>query len=334
MVVTEMTCVSPEGRITPALPWACGMMSSKQAWKRIVDYVHTETDAKIALQLGHSGRKGSTRRGWEGIDMPLDSGQLAAGLGFAHALHRRRYRKFRAKPHERSWTRSYGEFVAAARRGARGRLRLAGIPLRSRIFAVELHFAADESCVPTNTAARSRIAAAIRLRSVQGHARGLAARKADERSHFRARLGAGRIDAGRRGAGGASVQARRGGCNRLFVRPGQQSRATGLRAHVSGAIFRPHPQRSGCADHRSRQHFRGRSREHDHRGGPGGSLRRRAPHLADPAWTLHEAAKQGFDEIWWPEQYLAGKIQLERNLARAALLAVQCERRSRASMRW
>jgi anthraniloyl-CoA monooxygenase len=47
------------------------------------------------------------------------------------------------------------------------------------------------------------------------------------------------------------------------------------------------------------------------------------PHLADPAWTLHEAAKQNFTEIWWPDPYLAGKNQLERNLARAALLAAQ-----------
>ena len=44
------------------------------------------------------------------------------------------------------------------------------------------------------------------------------------------------------------------------------------------------------------------------------------PHLADPAWTLHEAAKQGFTEIEWPKQYLSGKEQLERNLARAQLM--------------
>jgi anthraniloyl-CoA monooxygenase len=73
MVGTEMTCVSPNGRITPSCP---GMWNDEQqaAWKRIVDFVHSNTDAKIALQLGHSGRKGSTRRGWEGIDLPLDTG--------------------------------------------------------------------------------------------------------------------------------------------------------------------------------------------------------------------------------------------------------------------
>ncbi len=72
MVFTEMTCVSPDARITPA---CLGIWNDTQrdAWKRIVDYVHTHTDAKMALQLGHSGRKGSTRRGWEGIDQPLAS---------------------------------------------------------------------------------------------------------------------------------------------------------------------------------------------------------------------------------------------------------------------
>ena len=73
MVFTEMTCVSPDARITPA---CLGMWNDAQrdAWKRIVDYVHTYSDAKVALQLGHSGRKGSTRRGWEGIDQPLRVG--------------------------------------------------------------------------------------------------------------------------------------------------------------------------------------------------------------------------------------------------------------------
>ena len=44
------------------------------------------------------------------------------------------------------------------------------------------------------------------------------------------------------------------------------------------------------------------------------------PHLADTAWTLHEAAKQGYSDIWWPPQYISGKQQLERNVARAQML--------------
>jgi anthraniloyl-CoA monooxygenase len=47
------------------------------------------------------------------------------------------------------------------------------------------------------------------------------------------------------------------------------------------------------------------------------------PHLADPFWTLHAAAEQGCDEVAWPRQYYQGRLQLERNLARAAQPAVE-----------
>ncbi len=73
LVYTEMTCVSPEGRITPGCP---GLYDDahEAAWKRIVDFVHAETDAKICCQIGHSGRKGSTQLGWEVMDAPLPEG--------------------------------------------------------------------------------------------------------------------------------------------------------------------------------------------------------------------------------------------------------------------
>ena len=70
LVMTEMTCVSPEARITPGCP---GMYAPEHlhAWRRIVDFVHAQSDAKIGLQLGHAGAKASTRVAWEGIDQPL-----------------------------------------------------------------------------------------------------------------------------------------------------------------------------------------------------------------------------------------------------------------------
>ena len=73
LVFTEMTCVSPEGRISPG---CTGMWNEDHvaAWKRIVDFVHANSKAKICLQLGHSGGKGSTKLGWEGNDVPLDEG--------------------------------------------------------------------------------------------------------------------------------------------------------------------------------------------------------------------------------------------------------------------
>ena len=73
LVMTEMICVSAEGRITPG----CGGLYRDEhttAWRRIVDFVHAHGDAKIGAQLGHSGRKGSTKLMWEGEDEPLDEG--------------------------------------------------------------------------------------------------------------------------------------------------------------------------------------------------------------------------------------------------------------------
>ncbi|MFD9550604.1 bifunctional salicylyl-CoA 5-hydroxylase/oxidoreductase [Nocardia salmonicida] len=73
LVMTEMVCVSPEGRITEG---CAGLYSlpQEQAWKRTVEFIHTRSHAKVGVQLGHSGRKGSTKPMWEGIDDPLDSG--------------------------------------------------------------------------------------------------------------------------------------------------------------------------------------------------------------------------------------------------------------------
>ncbi|PWE31417.1 bifunctional salicylyl-CoA 5-hydroxylase/oxidoreductase [Maritimibacter sp. 55A14] len=73
LVVTEMTCVSPEGRITPG---CTGLYAPEHeaAWRRITDFVHRETGAKICCQIGHSGRKGSTQLGWEEMDAPLPEG--------------------------------------------------------------------------------------------------------------------------------------------------------------------------------------------------------------------------------------------------------------------
>ncbi|WP_313810558.1 bifunctional salicylyl-CoA 5-hydroxylase/oxidoreductase [Glutamicibacter sp.] len=73
LVMTEMVCVSDIGRITPG---CTGLYTDEQgdAWKHITDYVHTQSKAKIGAQIGHSGRKGSTKLMWEGIDQPLDEG--------------------------------------------------------------------------------------------------------------------------------------------------------------------------------------------------------------------------------------------------------------------
>ncbi len=76
LVMTEMTDVTPEGRITLG---CAGMYERRHvdAWRRIVDFVHAHSEAKIGIQLAHAGRKGSVRHPWEGEDVPLEPGEGA-----------------------------------------------------------------------------------------------------------------------------------------------------------------------------------------------------------------------------------------------------------------
>ncbi len=127
LVMTEMTCTSPDARITPGCP---GIWTDEQAagWARIVEFVHAHSAAKIGMQLGHAGRKGSTKVMWEGIDDPLDEGNWEI-VGPSPI----RYRGDSAVPRE--MTRAdidavIADHVAAARRAAG-----AGFDL------LELHFA-------------------------------------------------------------------------------------------------------------------------------------------------------------------------------------------------
>ncbi|MER5794374.1 bifunctional salicylyl-CoA 5-hydroxylase/oxidoreductase [Streptomyces sp. NPDC001980] len=115
LVMTEMVCVSPEGRITPG---CTGLWNDAQrgSWTRVVDFVHTNSTARIGLQLGHSGRKGSTRLMWEGMDEPLPDGNwetvgpspLPYGPGSSTPRELTRADLDRIRD----------EFTAAARRGA------------------------------------------------------------------------------------------------------------------------------------------------------------------------------------------------------------------------
>ncbi|HWK49970.1 MAG TPA: bifunctional salicylyl-CoA 5-hydroxylase/oxidoreductase, partial [Steroidobacter sp.] len=115
LVFPEMTCTSPDARITPG---CLGLWNDEQAaaFRRIVDYVHRETPAKIGVQLGHAGRKGATKLAWEGIDQPLEQGGWP--LFSASALP---YLRHSVVP--RAMTRDdmdqvVADFVAATRRAA------------------------------------------------------------------------------------------------------------------------------------------------------------------------------------------------------------------------
>ncbi|WP_406505953.1 bifunctional salicylyl-CoA 5-hydroxylase/oxidoreductase [Streptomyces sp. NBC_00212] len=117
LVMTEMVCVSPEGRITPG---CAGLYTPEQAgaWRRITDFVHQQAPGTaVGIQLGHSGRKGSTKLMWDGMDEPLDTGNwpvaAASPLPYRpgvsqvpHALDRAGLTEIR------------DQFTAAARRAA------------------------------------------------------------------------------------------------------------------------------------------------------------------------------------------------------------------------
>ena len=72
LIMTEMAAASPDGRITVGCP---GIWSDEQttAWKRIVDFVHQHTNAKIGMQIGHGGRKGASVKPWEGRNQPISN---------------------------------------------------------------------------------------------------------------------------------------------------------------------------------------------------------------------------------------------------------------------
>nr|WP_308114527.1 bifunctional salicylyl-CoA 5-hydroxylase/oxidoreductase [Streptomyces sp. ISL-12] len=89
LVMTEMVCVSPEGRITPG---CTGLYTARQteAWRRITDFAHAHAPGTaLGVQLGHSGRKGSTRLMWEGMDEPLPDGNwpLVAASALPYTPH-------------------------------------------------------------------------------------------------------------------------------------------------------------------------------------------------------------------------------------------------------
>jgi anthraniloyl-CoA monooxygenase len=116
LVMTEMTCVSPEGRITPGCP---GLWTDEQAdrWAAVTGFVHQRTTAKIGLQLGHSGRKGSTKLMWEGMDQPLPDGNWEvigpSALPYGTGCHVPR------EATRADLDQVVADFAAAARRGVR-----------------------------------------------------------------------------------------------------------------------------------------------------------------------------------------------------------------------
>ena len=152
LVMTEMVCVSPEGRITPG---CAGMYAPEHevAWRRITGFVHEYTTAAIGLQLGHSGRKGSTKLMWEGIDEPLDEGNwevcAPSPIPYLAGLNQ--------VPHELTLAEMQEikeQFVAATKAGERAGFDLVELPARTDTCCPRSSLPSPIS-EPMSTAARS-----------------------------------------------------------------------------------------------------------------------------------------------------------------------------------
>ena len=320
MVGTEMTCVSPDARITPA---CTGMWNDEQqgAWKRIVDFVHKHTDARIALQLGHSGRKGSTRRGWEGIDLPLASGNWPV-ISASPIAYMPGVSQVPSEATREDLERVKADFVSAVRRGiAAGfdwlELHCAHGYLLSSFISPLTNHRKDAYGGSVENRCKYPLEVFRAMRAVWPAERPMSVRISahdwvpggltPEDSVTVARLfceaGADVIDC----SSGQVSREEKPVYGRMFQVPlsDRIRNEIGIPTIAVGNIFE--------GDHVNTIIAAGRA----------DLCAIARPHLANPAWTLQEAAKQGYSEVSWPPQYVAGKEQLERNLARAALLAAQ-----------
>ncbi|MFL6765662.1 MAG: bifunctional salicylyl-CoA 5-hydroxylase/oxidoreductase [Sphingomicrobium sp.] len=315
LLFTEMTCVSPEGRISPG---CTGMWNDDHvaAWKRIVDFVHTQSKAKICLQLGHSGPKGSTRLGWEGNDVPLDDGNWPVMAASDVA-----WSPVNQVP--RPMTRAdmdmvRDQFVAAVRMGleagfdmvelhaAHGYLLSSfitplqnkrtdeyGGSLENRLrYPLEV-FAAMRAAWPSDRPMSIRISA-----TDWAGEDGITPEDAVLMSEAFAREGADLIDvsAGQTWAGQQPVY------GRMFQTPFSDRirNEAKLATMAVGNIYEP--------DHANSILAAGRA----------DLVALARPHLIDPFWTLRAAAALDYRDVHCPPQYLNGLAQLARNLKREA----------------
>ncbi len=314
LVYTEMTCTSPDARITPG---CCGLWNDAQcdAWRRIVDLVHAHSAAKFGIQLGHAGRKGSTQLGWEEADAPLADGNWP--LVSASAIP---YTAMSQTP--RAMTRAdmdriRDDFVAATVRAAD-----AGFDI------LELHCAhgyllssflspltntrdddyggsvANRCRWPLEVYAAVRAAwpddrpISVRLSCHDWYPGGNTADDAVEIARAFKDAGADIVDC----SSGQVVAEQRPVYGRMYQTPfaDRIRNEVGIPTVAVGAIFE--------ADHVNMVIAAGRA----------DLCAVARPHLADAAWTLHEAAKIGWDGMAWPPQYLSGRSQYLTNLRRAA----------------
>jgi anthraniloyl-CoA monooxygenase len=315
LVVAEMTCPSADARITPGCP---GLWNDAQrdAWKRIVNFVHRESSAKIAIQLGHAGPKGSTNAPWQGsgADRPLADGNwpLIAPSALPYLPDGQVPRAMNRADMDRVRDDFVRSTRLAAEAGfdwlelhcAHGYLLSAFIsPLTNRRddgyggtldnrlrFPLEV-FAAVRAAWPQHKPISVRISAHDWAEGGITPADAVLIAKA-----FKA-AGADMIDCS---SGQVSAE-QKPTYGRMYQTPfaDRIRNEAGIATIAVGAITE--------ADHVNSIISAGRA----------DLCAVARPHLANPAWTFTEAARIGFTGVEWPVQYQSGKQQMEALFQRA-----------------
>jgi anthraniloyl-CoA monooxygenase len=309
-----MTCVSPDARITPSCP---GMWSPDhtEAWTRIVEFVHANTTAKIAMQLGHAGPKGSTKVMWEGVDQPLPAGNwplIAASpeqyLDGVSQVAREATRE--------DMDRVLEDFVRATRQSEEAgfdwlELHCAHGYLLSAFITPLTNRRTDEYGGALENRLRFPLEVLAAVRAVWPEGKPISVRisahdwmgdaavtpaEAVEISRLLAAGGADLIDVS---AGQTSIDARPV-YGRMFQAPFSDRirNEARLATMAVGNIYEP--------DHVNSILMAGRA----------DLVCLARPHLADPYWTLHAAARLGYDGVEWPKPYFRGRDQLRRLASR------------------
>jgi anthraniloyl-CoA monooxygenase len=313
LVTTEMTCVSPEGRISPG---CAGLYAPEHEvrWKRIVDFVHAETDAKIGIQLGHSGPKGSTQLGWEEADTPLtaDNWPVIGPSPIAWSPGNQVPREMTRADMDRV----RDDFVRAAAMAARAGFDLLelhcahgyllsafisrltnrradayGGSLENRMrFPLEIYQAVREVWPPEKP---------ISIRISANDWVGDEGTTPEEAVRIARLLRDADVDIVDVSAGQTSTRARPI-YGRMFQTPFSDRirNESGIATMAVGNIYE--------ADHVNSILMAGRA----------DLCCLARPHLADPYWTLHAAAQLGYRGETWPKPYLAGRDQLYRLASR------------------
>ncbi len=318
LVFTEMTCVSPEGRITPG---CTGLYNDEQkkAWKRLVDFIHAETDAKIALQLGHSGAKGSTQLGWETMDAPLTSGnwEIVAPSRVPWSANNQTPKEMTRADMDKV----RDDFVAAATRAARIgfdwlELHYAHGYLMSAFITPLTNKRNDEYGGSLDNRMRFPLEVFHAVRKVWPDDRpisvrisandwvgpdGITPQDAVEISRILVEAGVDLIDVS---AGQTSKQAKPV-YGRMFQTPFSDRirNELGVATLAVGNIY--------DADHVNSILMAGRA----------DLVCLARPHLADPYWTLHAGADAHYEGSTWPKPYWPGRDQLHRLKSRPDVMA-------------